>query len=93
MASTSPAQRHFARITAAQAAQVSAPGTTTKGSAYELMLYKMADDRRRLKQIQSIQRKIEVKATMLPEYRDWVDGVLASGKGAQDDVLTSSARC
>lgn len=89
MANLSPAQRHFARVTAARAAEVAAPGTTTRGSAYELMLYKLADDRRRLKQIQSVQRKIEVKTTMLPDYQDWVDGVLASGKGAQDDVLTS----
>lgn len=89
MSNISPAQRHYARVTAARAAEVSAPGAATTGSAYELMLYKLADDRRRLKQIQSVQRKIEVKATMLPEYQDWVDGVLASGKGAQDDVLTS----
>lgn len=89
MASISPAQRHFARVTAGQAAQASKPGTTTRGSAYELMLYKLADDRRRLKQIQSVQRKIEVKGTMLPEYREWVDGVLERGNGAQDDVLTS----
>lgn len=89
MSNTSPAQRHYARVTAARAAEVSAPGAATRGSAYELMLYKLADDRRRLKQIQSIQRKIEVKASMLPEYRDWVDGVLAAGKGAQDDVIAS----
>lgn len=89
MSNISPAQRHYARVTAARAAEVSAPGAATTGSAYELMLYKLADDRRRLKQIQSVQRKIEVKATLLPEYQDWVDGVLASGKGAQDDVLTS----
>lgn len=92
MASLSPAQRHFARVTAemASAAATGAGGNATvSGSAYELMLYKLASDRRRLKQIQSIERKIELKRTLLPEYREWVEGALAGGRGAQDDVLAS----
>jgi hypothetical protein len=89
MTNVSPAMRHQARLVSARAAAIASPGESTRGSAYELMLYKLADDRRRLKQIQSIQKKIEVKATMLPEYRDWIDGVLSAGNGAQDDVVAS----
>lgn len=87
----SPAQRHYERVSAEQAAASAAPGESLAGaSAYELMLAKLAADRRRLKAIQSIERKIEVKrAELLPEYVDYVAGALRGGRGAQDDVLTT----
>ncbi|MFM0284146.1 phage terminase small subunit [Paraburkholderia sediminicola] len=87
----SPAQRHFERVSAEEAAASAAPGESLAGvSAYELMLAKLATDRRRLKSIASIERKIAVKrAELLPEYVDYVAGALAGGRGAQDDVLTT----
>lgn len=87
----SPAQRHYERVSAEQAAASAAPGESLAGaSAYELMLAKLAADRQRLKAIQSIERKIEVKrAELLPEYVDYVAGALRGGRGAQDDVLTT----
>ena len=49
----SPAQRHFERVSAAQTAAAAAPGESLAGaSRYELMLAKLATDRRRLKSIQ-----------------------------------------
>ena len=87
----SPAQRHYERVSAEQAAASASPGESLAGvSAYELMLAKLASDRRRLKSIASIERKIEVKrAELLPEYVDYVAGALAGGRGAQDDILTT----
>ncbi|MFM0086733.1 phage terminase small subunit [Paraburkholderia sediminicola] len=87
----SPAQRHYERISAELAAASAAPGESLAGaSAYELMLAKLATDRRRLKAIQSIERKIDVKrAELLPEYVDYIAGALSGGRGAQDDVLTT----
>lgn len=87
----SPAQRHYERISAELAAASAAPGESLAGaSAYELMLAKLATDRRRLKAIASIERKIDVKrAELLPEYVDYVAGALSGGRGAQDDVLTT----
>ncbi|MGB6053737.1 MAG: phage terminase small subunit [Burkholderiaceae bacterium] len=82
-----PAQRHRARVLAEQTAASAAPGGALHGSAYDLMLVKLAEDRRRLKSIQSIERKIEVKRGLLPEYQEWIDGALKAGRGAQDDVL------
>jgi hypothetical protein len=85
-----PAQRHFERISASLAAANSGPGESLAGaSVYELMLAKLATDRRRLKLLQSVERKKAVKAEVLPEYTDYVDGALAGGRGAQDDVLTT----
>lgn len=56
-------------------------------SQYELMLMQLAEHRRRLKQIQSIERKIELKRQLLPEYVAYVQGVLEADSGRQDDVL------
>lgn len=84
----SPAKAHFERAMAT-AAVVQEDQTIPAGAAnqYELMLLKLAEDKRRLKEIQSIERKIEVKATLLPEYLPWIEGVLDAGSGRQDDVL------
>ncbi|WP_211474676.1 phage terminase small subunit [Collimonas humicola] len=89
MRELSPAQRHKARILAERAAADAQPGGATHGSAYEMMLYKLASDRRTLGNIQSVTRKIELKAKLLPEYQDWIDAVLSAGKGGQDDVFTA----
>lgn len=84
-----PAQRHFERV-AARTSAAADPATIPAGaSRYELMLGKLATDRRRLKSVQSIERKVAIKAEVLPEYSDYVAGVLEGGRGAQDDVLTT----
>lgn len=85
---TSPARRHYLRMTAERVAAAAAPGGSMAGhSAYDLMLAALIEDRRRLKEIQSIERKATVKRELLPAYADWVAGALAGGRGAQDDVL------
>lgn len=88
--SLSPAQRNQQRKRAARDAGAVAPGQTMAGAtAYELQLAQLAQDRARLKQIQSVQNKAELKRQLLPAYQPYVDGVLAAGRGAQDEVLTT----
>ncbi|WGS42167.1 terminase endonuclease subunit [Burkholderia sp. JSH-S8] len=90
MTINTPARAHFARVTAANAAAATAPGQTMAGATpYELMLAKLAADRRALKGVQSVARKVELKRKLLPEYADYVAGVLNGGRGAQDDVLVT----
>lgn len=90
MTISTPARAHFARVTAARAAAAAAPGQTMAGAKpYELMLAKLAADRRNLKGVQSVARKIELKRKLLPDYADYVAGVLTAGRGAQDDVLVT----
>ncbi len=85
-----PAERRYNQVRARAAAASAGPGQTLAGSsAYELMLAKLDADRRRLREVQSLERKIDVKREILPEYRDWITGVLEGGRGAQDDVLTT----
>lgn len=90
MTINTPARAHFARMTAARAAAVAEPGQTMAGATpYELMLAKLSTDRRALKGVQSVARKVELKRKLLPEYTDYVAGVLNGGRGAQDDVLVT----
>jgi hypothetical protein len=87
-----PAQRHFEEVSAQLAAAAAAAdgGHSMAGSsAYELMLAKLHTDRRRLKSIQSVERKVDVKREVLPDYAEYVNGVLAGGRGVQDEVLVT----
>lgn len=78
-------REHFQRMSAVE---VVSDGDRLEGcTAYELMLVKLAEDKRRLKDIQSTERKAEVKREILPDYAPWVDGALEGGKGQPDDVL------
>lgn len=85
----SPAQRHFMRMSAKAVSAEPDGSAPANSNAYELMLAKLHADRARLKDVQSIERKIQVKRELLPDYEPWVTGVLESGRGAQDDVLTT----
>lgn len=44
-------------------------------------------DLRRLKEIRSIDRKIEAKRAMLPEYAAWIEGLLAADAGAGEGTV------
>ena len=83
-----PAQRRRDFV-AAQKAAPDAPANAPNASAYELMLAKLASDRRRLKQVQSVEKKIAIKRELLPDYDAWVSGVLAGNSGRQDDVVSA----
>lgn len=84
---TSPARRHFQRLMAANAASEATPHQPQNGPAYDLMRAALVEDMRRLHDIQSIERKIELKRELLPVYAPYVEGVLSAGNGAEDDVL------
>lgn len=87
---TSPARQHFERVRAQrQAAAVAAGDSLAGATGYELMLAKLASDRVRLADVQSAERKAEVKRELLPDYADYVAGVLNGGRGVQDDVLAT----
>ncbi|MEI7176015.1 terminase endonuclease subunit [Pectobacterium carotovorum] len=82
----SPAQRHMMRVSAAEASQRE-NDPLRQATGYEQMLFRLAADKRTLKQVRSKERKAEIKSGMLSGYAPWVAGVLASGRGAQDAVL------
>lgn len=82
----SPAKNHFQRTHAEQRQGSDAP-VRADANAYELMLAKLTEDRRRLHDLQSIERRAEVKREILPDYAAWVDGAIEGDHGVQDDVL------
>lgn len=83
---SSPAQRHMMRVSAQTTAQRE-ENPLRHATAYEQMLVKLAADQRTLKNIFSTELKAVKKRELLPFYAPWVSGVLAAGKGAQDDIL------
>lgn len=86
----SPARAHFIRMSAAAANQAAADSASRPDATqYELHLVQLAEHRRSLKGIKSVERKIEFKRQVLPEYDAYVDGVLQGDSGAHDDVLTT----
>lgn len=85
---SSPARKHFQRISA-ESSQAAESDSPRDANGYELMLYKLAQDKRRLHDIQSMETRAEVKRELLPEYEPWIDGVLKGKQGVQDDVLMS----
>lgn len=84
------ARQHFQRMTAAAAAAATDPGAPVNANAYELQLIALADAKRALKQVQSVERKAEVKRRVLPQFAPWVRGVLEAGRGGQDAVLMTA---
>lgn len=95
--SMTPARTHqdraLAMATAAAADAASArteagqdTGTVAERATAQINL-RMQHDLRRLRDIQSIEKKIEAKLGMLPEYAAWVDGLVAAGTGVEEDVL------
>ncbi len=89
MANLSPAMKHRQRVLAARTAAASADTESAAATVYEQVRMALAKAKMRLKAVQSIERKIELKAQLLPEFDSWVDGVLAGNTGAVDDVLTT----
>jgi len=85
----SPALAARERTQARLAAASSPFGVPVVGDAHNLMLAQLVEHRRALKDIQSVERKIEAKRLFLPIYDAWVDATLAHGKGGQDPIITT----
>jgi hypothetical protein len=68
-----------------------AGGHPGRSSAAAQIMLRLTHDLRRLKEIQSIERKIDAKREMLPEYAAWSEGLLAAaeenGVGVADEIL------
>lgn len=85
---SSPARQHKQKILAAQASiSMSSDDESVRGSAYELMLEQMGQQKRELKSIKSMTAKNHAKAAMLPEWTGYVDGVLSADTGASDSII------
>lgn len=89
--SLTPARQHRIQHAAAQMIETGAvTDSAGDGPAAQVML-RLVHDLRRLKEIQSIERKIEAKRQMIPEYVPWISGLLRAakenGEAAPDEVI------
>ena len=92
------ARRHRSLMLAAAAAAIGTlppeqrPTPGPEATEYELLRAQLGEDLRRLKDIQSIEKKIELKRELAPKYFPWVEGALRaaeeSGKAGPDDIVT-----
>lgn len=85
--SLSPARQHRLRVQAEQAAREG--GSVRHASGYDLMLLQLAEDRRRLKGVQSTVKKAEIKVELLPKYAAWV---MAAAKVSLQRYIASQTR-
>jgi len=95
------ARRHREATLAAQAAGTAAPAggaapMPTEGpvaSEYQLLLAALGVDLNDLRNIESIERKIEAKRGKIERYRPWVEGALSGaevhGGAAQDEIVAN----
>lgn len=83
------ARKHFQKtMAAAQAATDQDSPVRANASQYELMQAQLHAHRLELQPIQSITDKCKKKADFLPLYMPYIEGVLESGNGQEDKVLT-----
>lgn len=68
------------------AAIVAARPAVARSSAEAQIALRLTHDLRRLKEIKSVERKIDAKREMLPAYSAWVDGVLEANAGTGDGI-------
>lgn len=76
------------RERAAASAIIAAPEKAAPAEARitAQIVLRFTHDLRRLKEIRSIDRKIEAKREMLPEYTAWIEGLIAADAGAGTGV-------
>ena len=81
------ARKHRERTLAAQTAVISDTGggiaapiagvvPSAANTAHAQILMRLSHDLRRLKEIASIERKVDAKREMLPTYFPWIEGLL-----------------
>ena len=73
----------------AQAERNADPSQTGDHTAYELQLVQLAEHKRQLKAIQSIEKKVELKHKLVPDYDAYIDGILEANAGGNDEVVTT----
>lgn len=86
-----PARQHRIQHAAARMVDTGAETDAAGDDPAAQIMLRLVHDLRRLKEIQSIERKIEAKRQMIPEYVPWISGLLRTarekGEAARDEVL------
>jgi hypothetical protein len=81
-----PAMIYRERAAATIVASAPEQATSAEDRVAAQIVLRLTHDLRRLKEIRSIDKKIEVKREMLPEYKAWIEGVIAADAGVGDGI-------
>ena len=79
-----PFRAHTQYVQAQDAARQG--GSNASLTGYNQMLLQLTEHRRRLKTVQSNERKAQLKREFLPAYASWIAGLLDADASGQDDV-------
>lgn len=82
----SPAQIHLRKMSAALA-NAAETANLKDLPEYDRLLYVLSRHKRQLSDIQSMERRAELKKQILPDYLPWIEGALQTGSGKQDNIL------
>ncbi|AHG18463.1 hypothetical protein Z042_01530 [Chania multitudinisentens RB-25] len=85
---SSPARKHFESVMAQRRGDTETYSRQAE-TAYEQQLFRLENDKRQLKKIESVQAKIELKKKLLPAYDGWLEGVLQADSGQADEIVTT----
>lgn len=94
-----PASAHRDRMAAAQialAATAAVPAAAPSPAAgadpvAAQIALRLTHDLRRLKEIKAVHLKVEAKRQMLPDYRDWIDGLMQADAGTGAGIAGETA--
>ncbi|MFC0206440.1 phage terminase small subunit [Novosphingobium soli] len=86
LAGAAPVRGAVAPAAAPVPSAAGAPCSDPATRAASQIALRLTHDLRRLKEIRSIDRKIEAKREMLPEYKAWVDGLMNADAGVGTGV-------
>lgn len=81
-----PTQQHFMRVSAAKF-NAAETANLKDLPEYDRLLYVLSRHKRQLSDIQSMERRAELKKQILPDYLPWIEGALQTGSGKQDNIL------
>lgn len=86
---TTPARMHFQKSQAEKSAtHVAEHGSMRDLNVYEQQLLQLNTDKNRLKGVQSIQNKVELKRQLISAYKPYIEGILTAKPAVQDAIVS-----
>lgn len=83
------ARRHFEKVSA-EIAAAETGANLGEMNAYQRLLKSLHDDKTMLKTVSSVTDKIHIKTAALPAYKEWIDGIVSTGRVQNDDKVAAT---
>lgn len=83
------ARRHFEKVSA-EIAAAETGANLGEMNAYQRLLKSLHDDKTMLKTVSSVTDKVHIKTAALPAYKEWIDGIVSTGRVQNDDKVAAT---